>query len=81
MNRCVMNSKFAIVPFVLLAAACGSDPGFSETDTTGADVTLDTTAKIEGNHDGRKLTMEGTGNPTHPTGFPADVNLEQATQC
>jgi hypothetical protein len=76
-----MNASKALFAFPLLAAACGSDPGFSEVDPSGSEVTLDTPAKIEGFLDGRSLVMEGTGIPTHPNGFLADVNLEQATQC
>lgn len=80
-NGVAMNTKIVLFPIALFAAACGSDPGFSETEPSGSDVALDTPAKIEGYLDGRKLTMEGPGIPTHPNGFLADVNLEQATQC
>ena len=61
------------------AIGCGSDPGGD--DGTQPTAKLDSAAKIEGFVEGKALVMEGDDIPTHPNGFLADVNLEQATQC
>jgi hypothetical protein len=79
---CGRVSAFAsIVAFGLLVSACGSDPGFTDDDDGTTQAALDTTAKIEGFLDGRPLVMEAAGIPSHPNGYLADINLEQATQC